>query len=159
MKKYIVSAFLVVVLFVSSVVPVRAATGEVISVATFVVEIIDRWYSSSTSSAQKEADLAGYKKMWISSIDSSLGVVKISYESLSDLCVQMNQAGQPCKMVYSSTLGGYVIRASGPFGYARVSNSSGFGSTYVVLSPRVAVRSAFECVLSNFRHLLVAVHA
>lgn len=29
----------------------------------------------------------------------------------------------------------------------------------VVLSPRVAVRSAFECVLSNFRHLLVAVHA
>lgn len=131
MKKYIVSAFLVVVLFVSSVVPVRAATGEVISVATFVVEIIDRWYSSSTSSAQKEADLAGYKKMWISSIDSSLGVVKISYESLSDLCVQMNQAGQPCKMVYSSTLGGYVIRASGPFGYARVSNSSGFGSTYI----------------------------
>lgn len=134
MKKFIISFALVVSVFASSLVPVYAVTPEVVvGAATLAYEIISRWYDSSVSAAEKEAALSSYQDHWISSLDTigSSDTVSVSYNALSSAVVEMSNAAQPCKLVYSDEVRGWVIRATGPFGYHSYSSGSGMGTSTI----------------------------
>ena len=132
MKKFIFSVFLVIALSVSSFSFVHAISPELaISAASFAGRVLEVYLDKSSSSAEKEAALSGYKDRWISTLSGANGYVDVSYDSLSNALFSLTESSQPAKIVYSSSAGGYVIQASGPFGYHSYSGSSGFGANYV----------------------------
>lgn len=134
MKKFIVSVFLVISIFVSSVIPSYAVVDPIsaIGLGLTAVQVLQTYLDESASSAEKAAALQGYKDHWISSLpgDSS-SYTDVSYNALSNALIELSNSAQPAKIVYSSFAGGYVIQASGPFGYHSYSGSSGFGANYV----------------------------
>lgn len=153
MKKFIISAFLVVSLILGSVIPAFAAVDPVgvASVATEVMTtIIQHYFSSSVSAAQKQAELNAYKDFWVSSTSVCSSIEYVSYDALSDLCVQLIQNGQPCQIVYSSSYNAYFIRATLPFGHGSVNGSNGFGSTYVWNNTGYYFVSGFTYVCAHY---------
>lgn len=133
MKKFILSVSLVVSVFVSSIIPSYAAVDPVsaVGIGLSAAEVLLTYLDKSSSAAEKEAALQGYKDHWISTLSGADGYADVSYDALSNALVELSNSAQPAKIVYSSSAGGYVIQASGPFGYHSYSGSSGFGATYV----------------------------
>lgn len=120
MKKFIISAFLVVSLFAVSVAPAFAVVGvdDAAAIATIAVAVkqeYDKFVNGLVSSSKFQSELANYKRCW-GTPSATSATCTISYEALCELCISINQTNlQSCRLYYNSSLGGYVIRAQGPY--------------------------------------------
>ena len=121
MKKIIISTFLVVSLFAVSVVPTyavavvddAAVAGLIIEATVAVKESFLQLKAGKISDATFQKQLNIYKSFWGTPAANSY-LCTISYDSLCELCIDLNQS-QSCRLYYNSTLGGYVIRAQNAY--------------------------------------------
>ena len=119
--------------FISSFVQTYAVIDPIsaIGLGLTAAQVLQTYLDKAASAAEKEAALSGYQDHWLSTLDGAGGYADVSYDALSSALVELSNSAQPAKIVYSSTAGGYVIQASGPFGYHSYSGGSGFGATYI----------------------------
>lgn len=127
MKKCVASIALAVLVFLSAVVPARAVDPSLaIGAASLAFSVISKWEDKYASDKEKEEALETYKDHWVTSLGAATGYTDVTYNELSAAIFDLSESMQPARIVYSSAAGGYVIVATGPFGYHSVRSGSGF---------------------------------
>lgn len=127
MKKCVASIVLAVLVFLSAVVPARAVDPSLaIGAASLAFSVISKWEDKYASDKEKEEALETYKDHWVTSLGAATGYTDVTYNELSAAIFDLSESMQPARIVYSSAAGGYVIVATGPFGYHSVRSGSGF---------------------------------
>lgn len=107
-----------------------------VSGVSLAKEIIELYLSDDASETEKQAALQGYKDHWVTPDEAVFsGSCVLSYEALSQVVLDLNNNGQPARIV-KTTIGGsadsyYVVQACGPFGYTRTQSDYGFGATSI----------------------------
>lgn len=127
MKKCVVTIALAVLVFLSAVVPARAVDPSLaIGAASLAFSVISKWEDKYASDKEKEEALETYKDHWVTSLGAATGYTDVTYNELSAAIFDLSESMQPARIIYSSAAGGYVIVATGPFGYHSVRSGSGF---------------------------------
>ena len=127
MKKCVVSIALAFLVFLSAVVPACAVDPSLaIGAASLAFSVISKWEDKYASDKEKEEALETYKDHWVTSLGAATGYTDVTYNELSAAIFDLSESMQPARIVYSSAAGGYVIVATGPFGYHSVRSGSGF---------------------------------
>lgn len=116
MKKYIITAFLAVGIFVSCIIPAHAAS--VSSVVSLVKDMFG--VCLETVNQGEEAWIAARNQInshWQSySSVSSMGRLYLSYDTMSSLAAELNGDGFPCRLEFNRNLQLYVICGVGEVG-------------------------------------------
>lgn len=136
------TAFVVAVaLSFSCVIPAYAVdpvsiAGLAISGISLAKDVIEVFLNADASEAEKQAALQGYKDHWITPDEAAFsGSCVLSYEALSQVVLDLNNSGQPARIVKASISGSasdfYIVQACGPFGYTSTQSAYGFGATSI----------------------------
>ena len=136
------TAFVVAVaLSFSCVIPAYAVdpvsiAGLAISGISLAKDVIEVFLNADASEAEKQAALQGYKDHWITPGEATFsGSCVLSYEALSQVVLDLNNSGQPARIVKASISGSasdfYIVQACGPFGYTSTQSAYGFGATSI----------------------------
>ena len=127
MKKCVATIALAVLVFLSAVVPAHAVDPSLaIGAASLAFSVISKWEDKYASDKEKEEALETYKDHWVTSLGAATGYTDVTYNELSAAIFDLSESMQPARIIYSSAAGGYVIVATGPFGYHSVRSGSGF---------------------------------
>lgn len=115
--------------------PVSIA-GLAISGISLAKDVIEVFLNADASEAEKQAALQGYKDHWITpDVAAFSGSCVLSYEALSQVVLDLNNSGQPARIVKAAISGSadscYVVQACGPFGYTSTQSAYGFGATSI----------------------------
>lgn len=116
MKKYIITAFLAVGIFVTCIIPAHAAgAGSVVSLVKDMFGVC-----LETVNQGEDAWIAARNQInshWQSySSVSSMGRLYLSYETMSSLAAELNGDGFPCRLEFNRNLQLYVICGVGEVG-------------------------------------------
>ena len=115
--------------------PVSIA-GLAISGISLAKDVIEVFLNADASEAEKQAALQGYKDHWVTpDVAAFSGSCVLSYEALSQVVLDLNNSGQPARIVKAAISGSadscYVVQACGPFGYTSTQSAYGFGATSI----------------------------